>query len=202
MTARPAWYAAHYCEENAWRLAADPALAADDVHVVFISNPARACPVFCQRAAPSPAEPVCWDYHVVVVGRRGGSWQVFDLDSTLAFPCAAAEYLARAFPHVATADPVWHPWFRVVDVATLRAHFASDRSHMRGPDGAFSSPPPALPCIRTPTDSMNLWKWVDMTPGWHGRVLDFAAFSAWVAASEPLRRKSRNSPSGPGTPRG
>lgn len=37
--------------------------------------------------------------------------------------------------------------YRVVPVPQLLQHFASDRSHMRRPDGEWSAPPPPYPCI-------------------------------------------------------
>lgn len=37
--------------------------------------------------------------------------------------------------------------YRVVPAADYLEHFASDRSHMRRPDGSWSAPPPPEPCI-------------------------------------------------------
>lgn len=54
--------------------------------------------------------------------------------------------------------------YRLVPAASLLQDFASDRSHMRRPDGSWSAQPPPYPCI-TATDSthMNLGRFTDMT---------------------------------------
>jgi hypothetical protein len=54
---------------------------------------------------------------------------------------------------------------RVVPAASLLRHFASDRSHMRRPDGSWSAPPPQYPCISAQDGSgccMNLQRYRDM----------------------------------------
>ncbi len=52
-------------------------------------------------------EPVCWDYHVVLVGvDASGSWAVWDLDTTLPFPCPLHTYLAAAFLSRVRGKPV------------------------------------------------------------------------------------------------
>ena len=93
-----------------------------------------------------------WDYHVVLIA--GG--QVWDLDTTLAFPCQTIEYLRRTFRIRAVE---WSPRFRVVAAEEYRASLCSDRSHMRDEAGAYSAPPPAWPTIGTGT---NLMRFVDL----------------------------------------
>lgn len=53
--------------------------------------------------------------------------------------------------------------FRLVPAASLLQHFASDRSHMRKPDGSWCAEPPQYPCI-TAADgaTMNLARYRDM----------------------------------------
>lgn len=175
LTGPPPYYAASYCEENVWHLLADPALAAlEQAHAVFISNAQRCVPVWCQRAALHASQPVMWDYHVVAWGQWGGRGVVLDLDSTLPFPSADTDWLAAAFPQVETLPPEYLPAFRLVDAATFHSHFASDRSHMRGPDGSFTAPPPPAPSIATAHTRMNLWDYVNMGPSPPGVVLTLA----------------------------
>lgn len=40
-----------------------------------------------------------------------------------------------------------HRMYRLVPAASLLQHFASDRSHMRRPDGSWCAEPPPYPCI-------------------------------------------------------
>lgn len=54
--------------------------------------------------------------------------------------------------------------YRLVPAASLLQHFASDRSHMRRPDGAWSAQPPPYPCITAADGTrMNLSRFRDMT---------------------------------------
>jgi hypothetical protein len=175
----PAYYTSHYCEENALRLVADPALSdVDDLCVVFVSNAHKSVAMWGQRAAPGPGEPVLWDYHVFALGRWKGRATVLDLDTTLGFPLGLGAYCRGAFPRTGKVDPALEPMFRVVDAATAHATFASDRRHMRKDDASWAMPPPSLPPFRTATDTMNLWRFVDMGPGFVGRVLTLAELLA------------------------
>ncbi len=101
-----------------------------------------------QRAAAAPDEPVLWDYHVVVLARA--PWEVWDLDTTLGLPVSATTYLRRSFRPELRLPPQYAPRFRLVDAAQLVATFASDRSHMLGPDGRYTQEPPPWPAIRPP----------------------------------------------------
>ncbi|MBX7080338.1 MAG: hypothetical protein K1X88_14170 [Nannocystaceae bacterium] len=137
--------APYWCEENAWHLCADARLASHRVDVIVVSNPARQVALFHQRAAPHPAAPVVWDYHVLLGSRddQGRTW-IWDLDTRLEFPADARAWLhatVRALPGVPAAR------FRAVPASQYRAHFGSDRSHMRGRDGAWLQPPPPWPPI-------------------------------------------------------
>lgn len=175
-------YTARFCEENVWHLAQAPDLAARERWVVFITNAARTCPVWRQRAADAPGEPVVWDYHVVLLVNH--PVEIWDLDSTLTFPCPAARYLRETFPRADQLAPAYAPWFRVVPAALFRERFASDRSHMRGPDGAFVVPPPPGPPICTATETMNLMQFVELTTPGLGEVLDLPRLLERVAALE------------------
>ena len=178
----PSWYTPFYCEENVWRLLRDNPDGATQGHAVFISNAQRACPVWQQRAAPHPSEPVLWDYHVVMLGRDAGTrWLVWDLDTTQVCPMPALDYLDGAFPHAAALQDAWQPQFRLVPHAALQEHFASDRSYMLTPDGGFTHPPPPEPPIQPPGHTMNLFSFVDVTAPFVGTVLSLPALRAWLA---------------------
>ncbi len=178
----PSYYASCYCEENVWRLLQDPRLEGESPHALFLSNARRAFAMWHQRAADPPEGPVVWDYHVVVLARRR-AWEVWDLDSRLPFPCPAAHYLRESFPEVPGLDATLRPRFRLVPRDALLARFASDRSHMRTPEGAFKAEPPPLPPIRTTAETMNLWSWVDTAPGFVGEVFDLAGLQRHLALS-------------------
>lgn len=82
-------YAPYYCEENVYWLARnDPRRT--DAMAVFISNVSRTVALCSQRIGSGENRLVVWDYHVIYL--RDG--RVFDLDSTLSFPCSAEIYEA------------------------------------------------------------------------------------------------------------
>lgn len=100
--------------------------------------------IYAQRAAVEAGYPVIWDYHVVLFVRREG-WRVWDLDSALGLDVPLATYLAASFPPLGN-PPGYAPRFRVMTAADFRAGLATDRRHMRGPDG-WHQPPPPWPAI-------------------------------------------------------
>ena len=177
LTERPSYYASCYCEENVWRLLHDSRLEGEHPHALFIANALRSFPMWAQRSAEPPSEPVLWDYHVVAVAWRE-ECEVWDLDSQRSFPCSASSYLAASFPMNDRLRPEARPRFRLVPRAPFVAHFASDRSHMRAPDGTCRMPPPALPAIRTEGETMNLWSWVDTEAPFVGEVFDLPGLLA------------------------
>jgi hypothetical protein len=168
-----------YCEENVWRLASRRlrhrgGLVGDGSSpywVVFVSNHVKNVPMFHQRAASSPHEACCWDYHVVLLSGvrdgpddRGvaGSGQearwVWDVDSTLPYPCPLDEYLAQTFPY---EWPYPHgPQFRLIEASVYLSTFASNRSHMYN-GRTWSSPPPPYDIIQTEADANTLPYLVD-----------------------------------------
>jgi hypothetical protein len=60
------------------------------------------------------------------------------------------------------------------------AYFASDRSHMRTPEGGWLVLPPESPPIRTRTEVMNLFRFVDMEKVFLGEVYDFQTMHAFL----------------------
>jgi len=176
-------YQPFYCEENAWWLCAEPLLDAepgvddrpDRRLVVFIANRFGHCPFAGQRAA-RPGGIIWWDYHCVVLDGLGRVW---DLDTLLGLPLPASRWLAGSFPFEARLPPDLMPYFRLVPVAEFRRDFASDRSHMRGPDGRWLRPPPPWPPIGT---GHNLPRYVDLSSDGPGELLDWTAMHRRLAA--------------------
>jgi len=162
-------YQPFYCEENAWWLCAEPALGPGPRQVVFIGNAMGRCPFLHQRAAP-PGELMAWDYHCVVLDAAGRIW---DLDTRLGLPLPAADWLAGSMPFAARLPARVEPRFRIVAAEEFRAHFASDRSHMRDAAGRWLQPPPPWPPIG---NGMNLPDYTDVTRNGPGELLDLAAF--------------------------
>ena len=165
-----------YCEENAFHLCAHPALGERPRSAVFVSGALGGFVMWHQRAARSATAPLYWDYHVIVLAEE--PWEVWDLDSTLGFPVPAAEYVRRSFrPGL---PPEFAPIFRVVPAAVMRANLATDRSHMRGPDGRFERPPPPWPPISEPSRGSNLARFIDMDDAFVGEVLSLEALAERV----------------------
>ncbi len=177
-------HAPYYCEENVWRLARHEAFAGRDACVLVITNRARACVFWDQRAAETPGSAVVWDYHVVLLDRSppAGAWRVWDLDSVLPFPCPADEYLRRTFRDVDAIDPELAPRFRVVTAHRYVETFASDRRHMVRADGSWAAPPPAWEAIRTATEVHTLDRMLDVTDESAGVTLDLATARARFGA--------------------
>ena len=171
-------YCPYYCEENVFHLAREPVLRGRAREVVFISNAERSCAMWHQRAAVKRGWPILWDYHVVLL--VGAPWEVWDLDTTLGMPAPAADYLRRSFRAGELPEEL-APRFRVVGADALAATFASDRSHMRLPDGRFRKPPPPWPPIGAPGAEANLMRFVDMEAPFLGEVLDLGGMLARVA---------------------
>ena len=176
-------YQPFYCEENAWWLCAEPALGEGPRHVVFITNRIGLCPFAAQRAA-APGEIIWWDYHCVVLDGAGRLW---DLDSRLAMPLPAAEWLARSFPFAPRLPAELKPCFRLVPADDYRRDFASDRSHMRRASGGWQRPPPPWPCIGA---GMNLPTYLDLADAaatGPGTVLNWDAMRLRCSQGEEAR---------------
>lgn len=124
-------YTPCYCKENAFFLARElVACGASRAAVVFLTSPPpRRFPIFHQRAGHF----VCWDYHVIVVtfdASPGHQALVWDLDTTLPFPCPACDYVARALRPEELAGQADRR-FRVVAAEEFLARFAR-RDGQRG----------------------------------------------------------------------
>ncbi len=168
-----------YCEENAWWLCQDPGLAGLERRVVFVSNPGRTCLLEHQRAGGASGE-VVWDYHVFLIAQWDDAWWVWDPDTTLAMPESVRVYLASTFA-AARGVVELAPRFRVVDAQRYVARFATDRSHMRGPDGVWLQPPPDWSPPGAKGESMNLMAYVDVAEPFEGELFDLAGLEECYA---------------------
>nr|WP_279382566.1 hypothetical protein [Acanthopleuribacter pedis] len=174
-------YQAYYCEENVWRALHHPMLQAHPTFAVFISNPARMCPVWGMRAGESETHPVLWDYHVVLLEEHPSGPFIWDSDTRFGVPCGARDYLEKSFRF--GLKPEFAPYFRVVDRDTMRAHFSTDRGHMKGPNG-WQAPPPSWPLPGAPKAG-NLARFIDMTEAWFGDVYTLEDFARRLLAKNP-----------------
>jgi hypothetical protein len=159
-------YAPYYCEENVYHLCAESSLspAHGVVHrrVVIISNERRCCALWAQRAAASRHRPVLWDYHVIFSAQTAAeSWLVWDLDTRLGFPVSLPVYLSGTFRPLDRAHRWLAPRFRIQTAEDYRAHFSSDRSHMRADNGEWLQPPPPWPPIHR-ADQPSFLHWTEM----------------------------------------
>ncbi|XP_033143841.1 protein N-terminal glutamine amidohydrolase isoform X2 [Brassica rapa] len=141
----------YYCEENVYLLCktlcengvADE--TGSDLFVVFISNERK------QKASTRADGIVLWDYHVICVQRKKESDSeplVWDLDSTLPFPSPLASYVTETIQPSFQLFAEYQRFFRVVHAPLFFKHFASDRRHMKAPDGSWiARPPPYQPIV-------------------------------------------------------
>jgi len=165
-------YQAYYCEENVWQLCRQGHDIPGARTAVFISNALGSCPMWHQRAGRG--RPVVWDYHVVLLSHS--PFQIWDLDTTLGMPVPALHYLRHSFREEVPAP--YLPSFRLVDADVFVASFASDREHMRAPDGRYRKPPPPWPPIGSAPS--NLMRFVDMQQPFLGEVLTLREFVSRV----------------------
>jgi len=182
-------YQARYCEENVWRLLARSELSVRRAWAVIVSSLSGHVVALRQRAGRPGDGLVCWDYHVfAMVENADGTRLALDLDSDLPFPCPLARYLADGFPP--THDerrqpgfrPIFQPIFRVIAAADYLTGLASDRSHMRKPDGSYLAPPPPWPAPGR-GKSNTLMAWIDVSRDSPGVLHDLAQMQAVAGTS-------------------
>ncbi|MEQ9323999.1 MAG: hypothetical protein RIF41_32845 [Polyangiaceae bacterium] len=163
-------YQPFYCEENVWWLLQHPDCAGHERFALFISNAARQCPVWAQKAAPEDGLAV-WDYHVIAIVRRQRV-EAWDLDTRLGMPVPLEHYLALTWPRVAPTAPPFAPRFRLVAAEVFLTTFCTDRGHMRGEDGWLHPPPPWPPPRAREGTQGNLMRFVDLDAPFAGEVMD------------------------------
>lgn len=154
-------YCPYYCEENIWHLCQEPELQRSSSRVIFISNETRQCAFSNQSVSEDGF--IVWDYHVILLS----AGMIWDFDTRLPFPTPLDKYLKGTFPSGVAS--MYKPCFRVVDCLDFIDVFASDRRHMINQFGAYNSPPPSWPAIRTEKGS-NLDQFIDMTNPFMGKI--------------------------------
>lgn len=163
-------YTPFYCEENIWKLVNHPDFQNKQGWVVFISNPAKKCPMWHVKEAGGSNEPVIWDYHVVLM-TCSPHWRVWDFDTRLGFPVSAGSYLNYSFRSEVLED--LKPYFKLVDIPFYRKSFSSDRQHMLGLKGEWMAKPPLWDPIQNETPS-NLLQFIDVNSGFGGKVCNLS----------------------------
>eukprot|EP01084_Bolivina_argentea_P226916 383227_1 len=155
----PSWntnncvYTSCYCEENVWNLCdkvRKEGRNLNDYFAIFLSNNNKSFPIWHARSAKSNDKPVIWDYHVIFLWfnkQNPIKSLIFDLDTTLSFPCLIEEYIKKAFqyPQLQLKDQYKHN-FRVVNSQIYLDKFYSDRQHMYI-NKQWIATPPQYPCI-------------------------------------------------------
>lgn len=174
-------YTSCYCEENVWKLCEqirdEKEQNLDEYYAVFISNEKRQVPLWMQKSAKDPLAPVVWDYHVLLLRRVGDKGFIYDLDSILPFPCPFEQYVHQAIQNDRQLKKHFHRKFRVIPAESFLRTFASDRSHMKKPNGEWIKTPPPYSPIRTAESTMNLQEFIDMTAAeGEGQVMDYKSF--------------------------
>ncbi|XP_039063825.1 protein N-terminal glutamine amidohydrolase [Hibiscus syriacus] len=145
-----------YCEENVYFLCKKLCSSGiadaqgSDIFVVFISNDNKQIPLWHQKASNRADGVILWDYHVICVQRKkdGDTHLVWDLDSSLPFPCPLATYVSETFRPSFQLFSEFQRFFRVVHAPLFLRHFASDRRHMKDSEGNWTAqPPPYEPIV-------------------------------------------------------
>ncbi|XP_072426985.1 protein N-terminal glutamine amidohydrolase isoform X2 [Chiloscyllium punctatum] len=146
-------YTSCYCEENIWKLCEyiknRRQHPLEEWYTVFISNDQKMVPIWSQQSG-SGDQPVIWDYHVILLHDCGGQHcEIYDLDTTLPFPCPFDTYVKEAFRSEDLIRPAFRRKMRVLRADLYLKTFASDRSHMKDVNGTWRMTPPPYPCIQT-----------------------------------------------------
>ncbi|XP_029651177.1 protein N-terminal glutamine amidohydrolase isoform X1 [Octopus sinensis] len=186
--AKQCMHVKYYCEENVWKLCEavniDRPEELEFCSVVFISNEDRAVPIWHQKIG-KPDEPVVWDYHVIFLWRLEGESYVYDLDSSLPFPCKLEMYINEAIKTDDILQPQYHRFFRVIDAKIYLRHFASNRKHMLDSTGAWRQEPPPYPCIRTEQTDSNFQDFLSLDPNiGYGTIFSLKSFIKKYALHE------------------
>lgn len=138
-------YTKNYCEENVWQLCVHPDISSPDNIVLVISNASQNCPFWFQNPIENE-NPVWWDYHVVLMGRKQEKWWIYDFDSILEFPCSLDFYLNQTFGKE-NLTPETAPLFKCIPASDFANSFFSDRNHMKDARDNWIFNPPSWPKI-------------------------------------------------------
>ncbi|KAH1090526.1 hypothetical protein J1N35_017783 [Gossypium stocksii] len=160
-----------YCEENVYflckKLCSSEIADAQgsDLFVVFISNDNKQIPLWHQKASHRADGVILWDYHIICVQRKkdGGTHLVWDLDSSLPFPCPLATYVSETIRPSFQLFSEFQRFFRVVHAPLFLRHFASDRRHMKDSEGNWTAqPPPYEPIVAEDGSVHNLNEYMEI----------------------------------------
>ncbi|XVF56153.1 hypothetical protein PTKIN_Ptkin06aG0094300 [Pterospermum kingtungense] len=103
----------------------------------------RHIPLWHQKSSKRADGVILWDYHVICVQRKkDGDTLVWDLDSSLPFPCPLATYVSETVRPSFQLFSEFQRFFRIVHAPLFLRHFASDRRHMKDSEGNWTAPPP------------------------------------------------------------
>lgn len=130
----------YFCEENAWHNLRHEALPGETRAMVFLRGAGPVFAIYNQRASQTPTGLIYWDYHVIAVA--GPPWTVVDPDCAAGEQLPLADWLDASWPGGIASAGDFPPLFRVVPQAVADSEFASDRSHMKNPDGTWRQEPP------------------------------------------------------------
>jgi hypothetical protein len=176
-------YQPFYCEENVWRLLGRAELAGYPAWAVIVSSRVGRLLALRQKAGRRWDGLVCWDYHVfAVVEEPGGARLALDLDTDLSVPYPLARYVEESFPPMAESPA--QPCFRVIAGTDYSTLLATDRSHMRKPDGSYRMPPPPWPAPGG-AQSNTFLSWLDFSAARPGQIFErdeILAFAARASA--------------------
>ncbi|XP_071180126.1 protein N-terminal glutamine amidohydrolase-like [Mytilus edulis] len=162
-------YTKCYCEENVWKVCEyvknhHPAVL-DNCYCVFISNKDKVIPLWQQKSSQREDTLVIWDYHVIFIYKQSEKESfVYDLDTSLPFPCDFKTYFLEGIRSNQTLQPQYHRSFRVISAPMFLQTFASDRSHMLNEEGNYLHPPPTYQCIKTKECDNNISDFISMDP--------------------------------------
>ncbi|XP_021282628.1 protein N-terminal glutamine amidohydrolase isoform X1 [Herrania umbratica] len=169
-----------YCEENVYflckKLCSNGIADAQgsDLFVVFISNDNKQIPLWHQKASHRADGVILWDYHVICIQRKrdGDTHFVWDLDSSLPFPCPLATYMSETVRPSFQLFSEFQRFFRVVHAPIFLHHFASDRRHMKDSDGNWTAQPPTYETIVAEDGSVhNLNEYIEIHAADVGKYL-------------------------------
>lgn len=175
-------YVSCYCEENVHKLSQEVSNNHSNelskCFVVFISNSSRTVPLWRQRAGKDDDRLVIWDYHVIFLYQpEVDRCLVYDLDSELPFPTYVHKYVTETFRTDQILKPDYFRFFRIIPAIEYLRDFASDRRHMKRPDGTWIKPPPNYPAITSAAGTHNLEDYIQMDAAkGPGQVLNLSQF--------------------------
>ncbi|XP_066365331.1 protein N-terminal glutamine amidohydrolase-like, partial [Miscanthus floridulus] len=154
------------CKELMRTGVTDP--AGTDLYVVFISNEEKKVPLWHQKAGHSDDGFICWDYHVICIQSRRSKGEVldfvWDLDSDLPFPSPFIQYVSDAIQPLSFGNSRYARLFRVIHAPVFLRSFASDRSHMKDPEGNWIQLPPKYePIVAEDGTTNNLNEYIMMS---------------------------------------